>query len=166
MAQIKYGDFDIDTQTVPATSLVALVQRGFNNILGNEVASKVTKWKDDYKDEHGENPNDAEVATYTYDCRKAALQRILDGTLGVRQSAGPRGTAIDTVMRQIAVERLAAALKKQNTKMPIKDETVTVGGKSYDRASLIAAHLMKNADVIRTEAEKRMAQADNAEELV
>lgn len=164
--QLKYGDYEV---IAPESAMVILATRTLAHILGNEVAAKVKAWKDNQTEETGKTPNDAEVASYTHDCRQAQIARIEKGELGLRQG-GPRGTALETVMRAIAVERLTAALKAQKVKMPVGKEIVTVQGATYTRAELIAAHVKKNETTIRKMAEERMAStielADMMEELV
>lgn len=148
---------------LPATSIFALVQRGLNHISGNEVASQVAAWK---KGEEGSAATDAQIEAYAKTKRDEKLEKIMDGSLGVRAASAPRTTGIASVMHAIAVERLRAKLKKFDLVLPTGDKTISVAGKDMDRGALIAAELRHGDAAIRAEAERRMAvEAGSAEAL-
>lgn len=154
--ELKYGNITIDSADLPESTVNALMSRGFAHILGNEVASKVTAWK---KSEDGVNADADEVKAYTEAARNTMLQKLKDGTLGVRVG-GPRGTALDTIIRQVAIERLKANFAAAKVKFPANNkDTVNIGGKQMNRTAIIEAHIEKYRDVIEAEAERRAAEA-------
>ena len=93
----------VSPSDIPTISLFALAQRGFSHVLGNEVASKLAAWK---KGEEGATAGEAEVAAFVQAKREEALEKIMQGTLGVRSATAPRVSGIEALMRRIAVEKL------------------------------------------------------------
>lgn len=156
----------VNVTDIPEASRFALMKRGFVHILGNEVASKVTAWK---KTDAGTNATEAEIDAKTEAFRAEALAKIMDGTMSVRVGT-TRGTALETVMREVAIERLksnfAAAIKKNpaHPKFPADAKTtINVRGEELTRAVLIERHIAKFRDVIESEARRRMAETDTDE---
>ena len=41
MTKLSYGDFEVEAESLPASSILALFNRGFAHILGNESSSRV-----------------------------------------------------------------------------------------------------------------------------
>lgn len=154
---LKWGDHEVSPADVPAVSLMALAQRGFTHVLGNEVASALTAWK---KTDDGKAADQAAVDAWVKAKREAKLEQIMSGTLGVRAAGQPRATGLDAVMRTIAVERLKVKLAKRQAKLPTGDKTINVAGKDMTREELIAAELRHGEVAIKAEAEKRVAFAD------
>ncbi len=152
---------EISPADVPTQSLFALAQRGLSHLGGNEVAAQVAAWK---KTEEGKNATEAQVAAKEAEFAAAKLEKLLNGTLGVRVAGAPRVSGIDAIIRSIAVEWLKVALKKQNAKLPTGEDTITVAGKVMNREQLIEAAIRKNSDEFRAEAERRQAaQAEGAD---
>jgi hypothetical protein len=144
---------------IPDTSLFALVQRGYRHVLGNEVAAKVSAYK---KSEEGQGATDEVLAEKSAAWRQEALDKIMQGTLGVRVASAPRVSGIEALKRTIAVERIKASFAAYSAKtgkklsLPTKDETVDYMGKPMTREDLIAAMLNKQAEAIEAEAKRRM----------
>jgi hypothetical protein len=167
----KWGDIVVSPQDVPTVSLFALAQRGFTHVLGNEVASALTAWR---KTEEGVKADDAAITAWTNEKRKAKLEQILAGTLGVRQPGAPKATGIEAIMHAIAVENLRAKLAKFKLKLPTGDKTINVAGKDMDRDALIAAELRAGkmpdkvtsiADEAKRRSEAHEASVASADEL-
>ena len=116
---------------------MAFIRRGVAHYLGNEQASKVTGWKAK-RAEEGNPANDAEVAAFQADCISAALKAAYDGTMG-SSVRGPRGTALETVMRQIALGRVRVLLGNAGLSVPKKaeDSVAFANGDSFTLAQLV-----------------------------
>lgn len=162
-SELKAHGHSVAIADLPQVSLVALAHRGLVHILGNEVASKVTAWK---KTDAGANATEDDIAAKTEAFRAEAMEKVLSGSLGVRTGT-VRGTALETVMREVAIERLrsnfAAAIKKNpaHPKFPGDAKTtINVRGEELNRATLIERHIAKFRDVIEAEARRRMAEAE------
>jgi hypothetical protein len=148
----KWNDLSTPPKDVPTTSLFALAQRGYSHVLGNEVAAQVSAWK---KTEEGAKATEAEIEAYANEKRQEKLQKILDGTLGVRSAAAPRVSGEEAIRRTVTVEVLKKFLKAHNLKFPTGEDTITVAGKAMDREDLISAMYRKDKAKIDAEVEKR-----------
>jgi len=159
-------EITVNPADIPTISLFALAQRGFSHVLGNEVASKLAAWK---KGEEGGAATEEEVAAFVKSKREEALEKILNGTLGVRSAAAPRATGIEALMRRIAVEflqaRFAAFSKRtgQKVSLPTGDKVVNVAGRDMTREQLIEAELKRNGEQIRAEAQRRQGASEGEE---
>lgn len=163
--ELSYGDHKIAIANLPQASLVALAQRGFTHILGNEVASKVTAQKKSFAEANGGAAmSEDDVAKMLADYRAEAFAKIAEGRLGVRAAGSPRGTALETIMRAVAVARLKTNFRKLNLKFPVKStDTVVVNGETLSRNDLIERHLKRFDEVIRAEAQRQLdAKAESA----
>lgn len=160
--------------TAIEASIVALINRGVNHVLGNEVASQVTAWKraecglkaDDKSPEAkaaiakftAENKEAIEAKTREY--RDAKVADILAGKLGVRTGGG--GGAVDPLTREmnrIATAELQVLLEAHGLKLPRGEDTLSMRGKDLTRGDLIAAHLAKHGDKVEKEAKANLAAA-------
>lgn len=154
------------TTEVPTQSLYALAQRGFNHVTGNEVAAKKAAF---VKTEEGAKASEEDLAAKVKAWRQEALQKIIDGTLGVRAVGAPRATGVEALKRAIALEFLKAKLKAYSAKtgnkvtVPTGDDTINVAGKDYTREQLIDAMLRSKADEIAAEVERRQASVGEEE---
>lgn len=156
MTTLTYGDVTVDTSTLPPASIDALLRRGLSHYLGNEQASKLTSWKES---EEGKTASDAQVSTKKAELIAGAMRALHEGTVGTR-TFGPRGTALETLEREVAWERLSPMLAK----VPgYKASVFKDGGKLHitgrgdlTKAELIAAYIAKNAEAVRKEAESRV----------
>lgn len=98
---------EVEYTSLPIQSIIALMQRGINHVLGNEVASKVSTAKKAVKGGDGadkDEPKHTEaeleaLETAAYDSKVAA---ILAGELGVRVAGVPKMGAFDKLCREIA----------------------------------------------------------------
>lgn len=173
METIKYGEYEVNFDTLPAASQKALVGRGVTHFLGNEQASKiVAKIK---REIGGENvtkeqvaafreANGAKVAEWEAETILAALAALQAGTVGVRVGA-PKGTTLDSVMRQVATEELKELLKNNKMSLPTGDKKLKFGdGQGFTREELIARRLAnpKFRPGIEKEAKRRMSAAEKA----
>lgn len=162
MNVLKYGDITVNVSDIPETSQMVLMQRGLSHILGNEASSKVKALYDAaFANTTEGQPVDFDRAAELENVRNDLLGRIISGDIAVR-ATGPRGTALETVMRAIAGERIVANAKKSNVTLPTGKKTINVGGTPMTRAEIVAAHLAKYESVIRELAEERMAQNEAA----
>lgn len=152
---LKWGDYSASPGDVPAVSLMALAQRGWTHVFGNEVASALTAWR---KTEEGKAASDADIAAYLAKKRDEKLDKIMSGTLGTRTPGQPKATGVEAIMRTIAVAWVKAALEKRGAKLPTGDKTVNVAGKDMTRDELIDATLRNRGEKIRVEAEAEMAK--------
>ncbi len=165
--EFKHGEVSVSPADIPTTSLFALAQRGFSHVLGNEVASKLAAWK---KGEAGAQASEEEIEAFVKAKREEALEKIMNGTLGVRAPSAPRASGLEALMRRVAVEfltaRFAAYSKKsgQSVKLPTGDKVVSVAGRDMTREDLIAAELKRNGEAIREEALRRQGATGEEEE--
>lgn len=166
MTRLVYGDYVAVIADTPAASLFALAQEGFVHYLGNRVASAVAgekKRRAEKKDANG-NPapepemTEDEVLAFADTKRKEWLQKIAAGTLGVRTASAPKATKLETVMAQIARERIDAAIAAA------KASGKTVEVSKEKRAEMVKALVAKDAG-IRAEAERRMASVKAVDDL-
>jgi hypothetical protein len=169
--EFKHGSGEdaitVSPADIPTVSLFALAQRGFSHVLGNEVASKLAAFR---KTEAGAAADEAEVAEFVKAKRNEALEKILNGTLGVRSATAPRVTGLEALMRRVAVEflqaRFAAYSKKAGVKvsLPTGDKVVEVAGRAMTREQLIEAELKRNGEQIKAEALRRQGAAGDDED--
>ena len=151
MSEIKYGEFTIVTAKLPEASVTALLRRGLAHFLGNEQASKVAA---EFKD--NAEATQAEKDKFKAGCVTAALQALQDGTVGAN-TRGPRGTAIDTVIRGLAEKEVRDALKHLGVTMPSGDKVVKFAdGQELTRAQLIDRRVAKHGERLKKEAEVEM----------
>lgn len=149
---LTYGAFNVRFDLLPRTSQLALARKGLAHVLGNEAASKVTAWKDT---DAAKGATEADIVAKKAEFQAGLLQSLWDGTLGSRAGT-PRGSALETVMRDIAREvvlNAARALKAKDKNFKMPDaKAVTALADKY-----VAKH-----PEVRAEAEARMAKAKAA----
>lgn len=165
--ELIYGTTKLAIADIPTVSQIALMARGLSHILGNEVASKVSgkvkKWAEENEtletddEEAFVAARDENAEAWKLEAYAEALAKIMGGTLGLR-AVGPRGTAIETDMRAIAIDEIKAVLAKSGIKWPAKADGVIVT-KSGDktRAQLVEDYLTKHDYRLRAEAHRRQA---------
>lgn len=174
--ELTYGNTVLALADIPEVSKIALMARGLSHILGNEVASKVSgkvkKWEAENEALLEDDPEGFAEASrdnresWAEEAYNDAVNKIMSGTLGLR-AVGPRGTAIETEMRDIAIEEIKAHLAAQKIKWPSKaDGIIPTKSGPKTRSDLVAAFVAKHADRLRVEAERRQAAvADVAADL-
>lgn len=139
-------------ETIPTMNLANLALQGYRHKLGNEVAAKVTAWK---KSEDGKTASESQIADYARTARAEMLEKIVNGTLGVRASAGPRVSGEEAIRRTVTVEVLRKFLKAHKLVMPTGEDTITVAGKAMTREALIEAMYRKDKAKIDAEVAHR-----------
>lgn len=150
---LTYGDTTVTVADLPDTSIAALLSRGLTHYLGNEQASKVTSWK---KTEEGQTATEAEIEAKAESYRTAAMDALLNGTVGSR-SGGPKLKGIDRLVRIVAEEMLRAYAAKRNMKVPTKKEQLDPMIEKY-------LSVAQYAEAVKAEAERRFAlQGDEAD---
>lgn len=157
---VKFGDHIVDMASLPSESVVAMFRRGLAHYLGNEQASKLTGWKDDFAKEHGREPTDAEYSDRKAQYQADAVKLLAEGKVGggVR---GPRGSALETVMRKIAEGQIRAMLKQANLSFPAGDKKLKfANGTELTGAELIARRIASHGDAIKAAAEKQIRETE------
>lgn len=104
---VDVGGIEIEYTSLPVQSIVALMQRGINHVLGNEVASKVSTAKKQTKGGEGADKDEPKytedeltaLESSTYDAKVAA---IMEGALGVRVAGVPKATPFEKICREVA----------------------------------------------------------------
>ena len=154
MTKLSYGDFEVEAESLPASSILALFNRGFAHILGNESSSRVAahfkrKGPDGVE---GVIPDSKspEYVSAKRDAQKALFDAIVAGTLG-ESMRGPRKDPIEAEIERISRDELVVILVSQkfiekSRKLPT-DETVIKfadGDKTF--GSLRLRYVAKHAD--------------------
>lgn len=162
---IKYGNRVVSFNDLPESNILVLCQRTVNHIMQNEVAAKVGAWKKSYIEESGTEPDEDEIEAKTEEFRDEQWSRITEGDMTLR-STGPRGTALETVMREVAWEEIKAVLKANKVALPKKaSDKIGLKDGHYTKAELIDRRLKQHGDRIKAEAERRQEQAEQAADL-
>ena len=141
---ITYGSHSIHIESLPATSLEALLRRGISHYLGNEQAAKVTNRKADYQAKHGEHPEDELVASWKEEAQALAVEKLVAGTIGQH---APRAPSVDPVEREagkIAIAEVKIILSKNGIKPPKKGEPVTFKNGSQATLEELVARRLAN----------------------
>jgi hypothetical protein len=118
---VNIGGDEVDIATLPQTSIVALLQRGINHVLGNEVASKVSTAKKatrggDGPDKDEPKYTEAELAELQDKTFAEKVSAITNGTLGVRGPGVAKVTPLERLVRDIAT----GVLRRQATAKGLK----------------------------------------------
>lgn len=122
MSKFTVGSFEFDTDTIPEVNRAPLMRRTISHILHNEVAAKVGAWKG--KEENA-NASESAIAAFTLDCQKAAVDKIMNGVLGMREAGGAAVDPLEAeIARQVKAE-VVQVLRAQKAKFPKDGETVT-----------------------------------------
>jgi len=147
---VTYGDNTFDLATLPPASVAALVRRGIAHYLGNEMASKVTSWKEALaKQTPPVVPTDDEVITKRAEFNAAGLQAIAEGKIGMGRTAGPSKASLtptEAIVRRLAKEEVIEVLKKNNLVFPRGDKTVSIGGNAFSAEDLIARRVAQHGE--------------------
>ena len=110
----------VDTDTLPESSLHALLRKGLAHYIGNECASEVTALKKK-AEASGEEWSDAIAAENLARVQAEAMAELLEGTVGVRKPSAPKPPARDTLegrMWKLAADKVAALLKAKGHVFP------------------------------------------------
>ena len=152
---------EIEYSTLPVQSLVALLQRGINHVLGNEVASKVSTAKRAVKGGDGPDKDepkytDAELEALENETYDAKVKAILEGELGVRVAGVAKATPFEKVCRDVAwlmIEN-SPGVKNKSVKLPH-------GKGSGEARKAMIDNLMANEKlraIVEGKARERMAE--------
>lgn len=138
---VKYGEFELDFNSLPEASLMAMLRRGVSHFFGSEQASKVTAYFDPDKDEPVEDTPEARAKAKA-EFQQKAFDALKAGTVGV-SVRGPAVDPIQTIINRLAKAEIVNLLKVNGVKPPAKaDATITTpDGATYTMAQLIARRL-------------------------
>lgn len=152
-ADLVYGEVRRDMAALPNGTLHALAQRGFTHILGNEIASAISSFK-----EKNPGASDDDVAAKRAELTTAKLAAMDNGTLGVRVG-GARVRGIDAVIADVAEEFVIRNVTRKG-----KAAALPKKGKGYAAAmAALVANAMANsafAESVKAEADRRFNAPD------
>jgi hypothetical protein len=151
---------------LPNTTLVALMQKGFTHVMGNEVASALTGEKKRRAEKSEPALTADEEKAYSAEKRVEKLKAMLDGTMGARAGGGTRLPTIERYMRDIAEARVRADAAKGGIKLPKGKETIKVRDEMLTMAELITRRVAKQEADIRAEAARRMESEQSGDVTV
>lgn len=142
---VTYGTHTLDFNTLPESSLVAMVRRGVSHYLGSEQASKVTgMFKPDADGNVKSDLPDTEEnrAAALEDYRAKAIDALIAGTVGV-SVRGPVVDPITTIINRLAKTEVLNQLKANGVKPPKKaeDKVKFSDGREFTVAELVARRL-------------------------
>ena len=169
MSILTYGNVKIDTERLPLASIHALLSRGLAHYAGNEQNAKVGPEFGDKVTAAGfanlkalrAAPGEhagllVEIEKFLNGKVADAVKALHDGTVGDGMR-GPRGTALDTVIRAIASAEVKKTLANIGVTMPSGDKKVKfTTGEELTASELIARRIAKHGDRITKEAEAKM----------
>ncbi len=177
--KVEFGNHSVDFDAVPRHVQIGFFARTFAHKLGNEVdAAVVTRVRNALENPkattdavaawRAENPD--QVAAWQTELRDRLVTKILDGTIGIRESNGKSASKVDPVEDQfhqlvIAEMRpILQALGYTRLKRPNLDDSVTdsVGREIpiqsiYDAIAHNAGHQLYKGDALRKQAERDVA---------
>lgn len=164
-AFLSWSDkYRVAVKDLPETTQVALMQRGFTHVLGNEVAAYETGLEKKMIASESLGKDDKpimvrefspeEVAVMAHDRRMEKLDEMLSGELGTR-TVGPRLPKDVQIMRQFARNAIIEAFAKHpNAKAPKASDT-KAWSDYIDQYLAVPA----NADKAKAEAERQLKVA-------
>jgi hypothetical protein len=183
MPTLAYGDFTADSDQLTQHTRDYLLQYGFSKSLQDAIGDNRRKARQMWQDAQGGDPeamaylaehqgeaySDPEGFARAVSLRamQTRYRKIMEGTVGQRLM-GPRTDPLDSMVRNIAIERLEAALKSAGKIFPTRDRTVQIGAETLTRPELIERYVTRHEADLRAEAEVRLEgrQGVNLEELV
>lgn len=164
---VSYGDHEFSVGELPHASVVALIHRGMTHFLGNEQSSKVTAWKKAQEKGTdtvaGRVPSDDEIDTYRDSKVDAAIAALRAGTIGVRESSGPKASPREGIVRDIAKLEVIAILierklVKEGTKAVKNDKGFAFGDQTVTFETLVDRRTEKFAERLGKEADEELAR--------
>lgn len=159
---LTWGDQSVDFAALPVRSQLALAKRGLAHYLGNEQASKLTTWATAFAEENKREATDEEKSAQKSKLIVEAIDKLANGQIGLG-GGGPRGTQLDTIVRQLAEGEVRTALKNAGLVMPTGDKTVKFPtGEEFTRAVLIARRIERHGERLRKDAERELARRARA----
>lgn len=163
---LTYGDFTADFNTLPETSLVAMLRRGFGHFMGSEVSSKVTAA---FAEDNETQPS-VSKDEYKAQVQAEMFAKLQAGTVGV-STRGPAVDPITTIVRRLAKAEIIPILKANGLAWPKKSEDVVsfpngdkfTGAQLVDRRLAHPEHgtrLLKDAKKVSDEAARKAKKAE------
>jgi hypothetical protein len=150
---IGHGDFTVELASLNSKALHYLANYGLNKSLQDAVAGRKGELKatkvtlEDGTVTEENKYSETEIAVIIHDEQKARFTAILEGTIGTRASGAPKPSKLETVIGQVAMERMRAGAIRLGKSLP----------KGEQLATLKAAYTAKNLEALTAEAERRMA---------
>lgn len=150
---IAYNGHEVDFDSLPEPSRLALAHRGLRAYLGNEQASKVTAYKAKNADATAEM-----IGEYHGGCIRGALEAMKAGNMSAGRTAAEPVDPVEQVMRKLAASDVSAKLKAGGYVRPRKAETkISFPDASYTFAELVDRAIAKQGDALRKRAEAEIA---------
>lgn len=115
---VNIGGDEVDVASLPQASVIALLQRGINHVLGNEVASKVSTAKKATNEDGTPKHTEAELSELHDTTFAAKVKAIMDGALGVRGPGVAKVTPLERLVRDIAEGVLKRQVAAKGLKWP------------------------------------------------
>jgi len=148
---VTYGNYSFDYLGIPAASVMALLHKGFAHLMGNEAAARVTAWK-----EANPEATPEAIAEAKTKFQSEFMANLLAGTIG-HGTRGPRGTAAETIARELAEKEVRAILTQNGLNMPSKDNVVSFpNGDAFTRKQLIDRRMANHGERLMREAEAEL----------
>jgi hypothetical protein len=152
--------FTAEFGKLPEATQNKIVASGLNHILGNEVASRFTAWKDA---EANVNATDEAKAAARLTIFSDFVKKINEGTLGTR-IGGPKADPVETEMDNIARREVLELIAGAGVKIAAKDATddlpLNLNGVATTLGDLIERKLEKAGDRIRKAAESSVKEKE------
>lgn len=157
---LKYGDFTADFNTLPETSLVAMLRRGFAHFMGSEQASKVTGYFDpEDRDENTLADTPENRAAKKAEFQGKAMENLVAGTVGI-STRQPAVDPITKVIRRLATADVKTKLDNAKLAWPKKADDVIKfpNGQELTAQILVDRQVAKKLDEYTKEAGKIIAE--------
>ena len=142
MEKFTWNDVSIEVADLPIESLHILAQRGFTHVVGNEIAAKVTAYR-----AKNMRASDSEVTTFANAARKVKIAAMLNGTMTVRESSGPRLDGIERIMRELAIKGLRELAARKKAALPKESAALL---------ALVVKYTAKNEVTLREQAQDQL----------
>ncbi len=167
---LTYGDnISIPVADIPEVSRFSLMQQAFGHKIGNEaaatVSAKIQAFLGDAKDSTDlkawREANREMVDAWTSEARAGIIQKIMNGTLGIREG-GPRKDPVEVEVAALGLNELVQSkVLKRSGK---NDDVITFpNGATMARGELLKRYVAKHGDRLTPEAAKIVRARQNAE---
>lgn len=176
---VHYGKWSLgvnELRVMTPTAVAYLLANGFTQSLSDAGAcSKDDKAKlvDEAQKADPDNPVNADeiVANAIHAWRDERFGDILAGKVGTRLGGGPRGSAVETIMRQIATAEVKQALTVvrsdgRNTQAVNAYKAMDKDGRAKTLKAQVEKYLASSGEKLRAKAEAEMARRAEAAEGV
>jgi hypothetical protein len=149
----------INLDAIPDVVKKGLIVTTLKHKLSNEVSANVIKLKEKAKEDNDESFDEESV---THELREKMVARILDGSIVLRISGGPRGSTLENIAFELAMKEAEAKLApkgywpKADRARGIKaeDAKIEFGGREMTREDLADMYLVKYAERFKAAAEE------------